>query len=106
MLTLFIVSPLAAQMPDEEAVREATEKTRLALEQRLSGQIQSIRTTHIDKPDRDATYIRYTPANASEATNSGAGQRIIRMVNQQVRRRSKAERGAVGDSVGGFKNIV
>lgn len=71
-------------MPDEEAIREATEKTRAALEQRLSGQIQSIRTTHVDKPDRDATYIRYTPGNATADTNSGAGQRIIRMVNQQV----------------------
>lgn len=71
-------------MPDEDAIREATEKTRAALEQRLSGQIQSIRTTHVDKPDRDATYIRYTPGNATADTNSGAGQRIIRMVNQQV----------------------
>ena len=72
------------QMPDEEAVAETTEKTRLALERIVTGKLQNIRTTHVDQVNRDATYVRYTPGQLDQSQNSGADQRIIRMVNVQV----------------------
>ncbi|EDQ89785.1 uncharacterized protein MONBRDRAFT_24891 [Monosiga brevicollis MX1] len=72
------------QMPSEDTVEETTLKTKQALEELVNGKIQNVRTTHVDKVNRDATYIRYTPGQIDQQHNSGAQQRIIRMVDVQV----------------------
>lgn len=46
--------------------------------------VEAGQSTRIASTSQDATYIRYTPANQGENFNSGAAQRIIRMVDMQV----------------------
>ncbi|KAI8785029.1 SNW domain-containing protein 1 [Biomphalaria glabrata] len=73
----------ALQKPSEEAIQENTEKTRLALEKLISGKISAaMPVRHAEKP-APAQYIRYTPSQQGVAFNSGAKQRIIRMVETQ-----------------------
>ncbi|CAJ0768009.1 18722_t:CDS:10, partial [Entrophospora sp. SA101] len=71
--------------PNEEVVKETTEKTRMALEKILQGKIKAAQPKNVktDKP-LEPTYIRYTPGQQGEAYNSGAKQRIIRMVEMPV----------------------
>lgn len=70
--------------PDEETVAEITENTRRALEKLTSQKISaSLPVRHAEKL-APAQYIRYTPSQQGDAFNSGAKQRIIRMVEAQV----------------------
>jgi SNW domain-containing protein 1 len=73
-------------MPNEDEVAAATERTKSKLEAIVNGKVSHVRTTHVDQPNRDATYIRYTPGQVDQQQNSGAQQRIIRMVDVQVSR--------------------
>ncbi|KFD70647.1 hypothetical protein M514_11260 [Trichuris suis] len=69
--------------PDEESLRETTEKTRLALERLTQSKIAaSLPVRHAAK-EAPPQYIRYTPSQQSSMHNSGAQQRIIRMVEVQ-----------------------
>lgn len=65
--------------PDDEQIQETAEKTRKALEAKLDNKIKAGTPTHVATAGQ-TSFIRYTPANASASHNSGAGQRIIRMV--------------------------
>ncbi|CAG8812162.1 28208_t:CDS:10, partial [Gigaspora margarita] len=71
--------------PSEDEVKETTEKTREALEKIVQGKIKAAQPKNVknDKP-LEPTYIRYTPGQQGEAYNSGATQRIIRMVEMPV----------------------
>ncbi|CAG8622522.1 5251_t:CDS:10 [Gigaspora rosea] len=71
--------------PNEDEVKETTEKTREALEKIVQGKIKAAQPKNVknDKP-LEPTYIRYTPGQQGEAYNSGATQRIIRMVEMPV----------------------
>ncbi|XP_036592293.1 SNW domain-containing protein 1-like [Trichosurus vulpecula] len=72
------------QRPDEEAIKEIAEKTRLALEKTVSQKVAAalpVRAAHKPAP---AQYIRYTPSQQGGAFNSGAKQRLIRMVEMQT----------------------
>jgi len=71
------------QRPDEEAIEENTEKTRLALEKLVSGKISAAMPVRHAEKQAPAQYIRYTPSQQGVAFNSGAKQRIIRMVETQ-----------------------
>ncbi|CAG8555980.1 3309_t:CDS:2, partial [Acaulospora colombiana] len=73
------------ERPGEEEVKETTEKTREALEKIVQGKIKASQPKNVksDKPS-EPTYIRYTPGQQGEAYNSGAKQRIIRMVEMPV----------------------
>lgn len=72
------------ELPDEDLVIETAEKTRAALEKLVSGKLAAAQSTSVAIHNRDATYIRYTPAQQGVAYNSGAQQRVIRMVDVQV----------------------
>ena len=69
--------------PDEETIKEVTERTRRALDALVSAKVDAampVREAEKKGPDQ---YIRYTPSNQMEEFNSGANQRIIRMVEVQ-----------------------
>ncbi|KAF4532865.1 hypothetical protein B566_EDAN001468 [Ephemera danica] len=69
--------------PDEEEIEETTEKTRLALEQLTQSKIEAAMPVRCAEKLGPAQYIRYTPAQQGAAFNSGAKQRVIRMVELQ-----------------------
>merc|ERR1712130_868222 len=69
--------------PDDEEVLETTEKTRLALEKLTSSKITAAMPVRAAEKQEPAQYIRYTPSQQGTAFNSGAKQRVIRMVEVQ-----------------------
>lgn len=72
------------QMPDQETINEITENTRKALEKLTNQKIVSAMPVRAAEKQAPAQYIRYTPSQQGDAFNSGAKQRIIRMVEAQV----------------------
>lgn len=74
----------ALQRPDEEKVAETTEATRRALEKLTSQKIAASLPVRAAEKAAPAQYIRYTPSQQGDAFNSGAKQRVIRMVEAQV----------------------
>jgi SNW domain-containing protein 1 len=71
------------QKPDEEEVFDSTEKTRQALEKLTSSKITAALPVRAAEKQEPAQYIRYTPSQQGMAFNSGAKQRVIRMVEVQ-----------------------
>jgi SNW domain-containing protein 1 len=71
------------QRPDDEEVQDTTEKTRMALEKLTSTKISAALPTRAADKQEPAQYIRYTPSQQGMAFNSGAKQRVIRMVEIQ-----------------------
>ncbi|XP_065063112.1 SNW domain-containing protein 1-like [Rhopilema esculentum] len=69
--------------PDDEAIKETTEKTRLALEKEVNSKIAAAQPAQAAKKLEPAKYIRYTPSQQGITYNSGAKQRVIRMVEMQ-----------------------
>ncbi|KAI8975571.1 SKIP/SNW domain-containing protein [Mycotypha africana] len=83
------VDKLVMDRPSEEEVQSVAEKTKAALEKIVNSKIQSLKPKNIgpangNGTNKDPTYIRYTPANTGSGFNSGAKQRIIRMVDAPV----------------------
>ncbi|KAG7295262.1 Puff-specific protein Bx42 [Plutella xylostella] len=72
------------QKPNEEDINEVTEKTRLALEKLTNAKISAAMPVKAVSKLAPAQYIRYTPAQQGGAFNSGAKQRVIRMVEAQT----------------------
>ncbi|KAM5273646.1 LOW QUALITY PROTEIN: SNW domain-containing protein 1-like [Ctenodactylus gundi] len=70
------------QRPDEEAIKEITEKTRVALEKSVSQKVAATMPVRAADKLAPAHYIRYTPSQQDVAFNSGAN-RVIRMVEMQ-----------------------
>lgn len=70
--------------PDEETIAETTEATRRALEKLTSQKISAALPVRHAEKSAPAQYIRYTPSQQGDAFNSGAKQRVIRMVEAQV----------------------
>lgn len=68
------------EKPDEEAIQENTEKTKNALEALVQSKISAAMPVRAADKQAPAQYIRYTPSQQGPAFNSGAKQRIIRMV--------------------------
>uniref|UniRef100_A0A0K2UIT9 Puffspecific protein Bx42like [Apis florea] n=2 Tax=Lepeophtheirus salmonis TaxID=72036 RepID=A0A0K2UIT9_LEPSM len=71
------------QKPDEEEIMSSTEKTRAALEKLTASKISAAMPVRAAEKLAPAQYIRYTPAQQGENFNSGASQRVIRMVETQ-----------------------
>jgi len=69
--------------PEDSDMLETTEKTRLALEKLTSSKIMAAMPVRAADKQEPAQYIRYTPSQQGAAFNSGAKQRIIRMVEMQ-----------------------
>ncbi|XP_059045911.1 puff-specific protein Bx42 [Achroia grisella] len=72
------------QKPDDEDIQELTEKTKQALEKLTNAKISAAMPVKAAPKAAPAQYIRYTPAQQGGAFNSGAKQRVIRMVEAQV----------------------
>lgn len=72
------------QRPDEETIADTTEKTRLALEKLTNQKIAAALPVRAAEKLAPAQYIRYTPSQQGDSFNSGAKQRVIRMVEAQV----------------------
>lgn len=72
------------QRPDEETIADITETTRRALEKLTSQKIAAAMPVRHAEKSAPAQYIRYTPSQQGDAFNSGAKQRVIRMVEAQV----------------------
>ncbi|XP_050834284.1 SNW domain-containing protein 1-like [Serinus canaria] len=71
------------QRPEEKAVREITKKTRAALEKLVSQKVAAALPAGAAEKAAPAQYIRYTPSQQGAAFNSGARQRVIRVVEMQ-----------------------
>ncbi|XP_023715014.2 puff-specific protein Bx42 [Cryptotermes secundus] len=71
------------ERPSEDDVQETTEKTRLALERLTHTKIAAAMPVSCAERAGPAQYIRYTPSQQGAAFNSGAKQRVIRMVEAQ-----------------------
>jgi SNW domain-containing protein 1 len=71
------------QRPDDEAIADATEKTRLALEKITQGKVSSALPVRHAEKQAPAQYIRYTPSQQAGNHAAGSQQRIIRMVEEQ-----------------------
>ena len=72
------------QKPDEEEIKDITEQTRRALEQLTSSKIAAAMPVRAAEKAAPAQYIRYTPSQQGDSFNSGAKQRVIRMVEAQL----------------------
>ncbi|KAI9292907.1 hypothetical protein K502DRAFT_343576 [Neoconidiobolus thromboides FSU 785] len=72
------------QRPDKEVVNETAERTRLALEKITEGKIASTKPKNINTYDKKPIFFRYTPAQQGANLNSGARQRIVRVVEMPV----------------------
>ncbi|XP_002741369.2 SNW domain-containing protein 1-like [Saccoglossus kowalevskii] len=71
------------QKPDDEEIQETTEKTRKALEKMVQSKISAAMPVRHAEKQAPAQYIRYTPSQQGVSFNSGAKQRVIRMVEVQ-----------------------
>ncbi|CAH1793188.1 unnamed protein product, partial [Owenia fusiformis] len=71
------------QRPDDEEIGDNTERTRQALEKLVQGKISAAMPVRAAEKQAPAQYIRYTPSQQGMAFNSGAKQRVIRMVEVQ-----------------------
>lgn len=69
--------------PDEEEVRKSTEITKNALEKLIQSKISAALPVRHAEKQAEPQYIRYTPSQQGENHNSGAEQRIIRIVDVQ-----------------------
>ncbi|CAO3591987.1 unnamed protein product [Absidia cylindrospora] len=88
------VEKLVMDRPGEEEVMSVAEKTKAALERIVQGKIKAAQPKNVvstnggggSGTNKDPTYIRYTPSQGqgNDALNSGAKQRIIRMVDAPV----------------------
>ncbi|GJQ12290.1 hypothetical protein GpartN1_g4687.t1 [Galdieria partita] len=74
------------QKPDEEQVLETTQRTQQALEKIVQAKINASKPKSFEgeRESGRPTFIRYTPANSDEGYNSGAKQRIIKLVEAPV----------------------
>ncbi|KAL1124649.1 hypothetical protein AAG570_001273, partial [Ranatra chinensis] len=71
------------ERPDVETLQETTERTRMALEKLTSSKIAAAMPVRCAEKTLPAQFIRYTPSQQGSAFNSGAKQRVIRMVEAQ-----------------------
>ncbi|KAK3922446.1 Puff-specific protein Bx42 [Frankliniella fusca] len=71
------------EKPDAEELEETTDRTRQALERITQTKIAAAMPVRCAEKTAPAQYIRYTPSQQGTAFNSGAKQRVIRMVEAQ-----------------------
>lgn len=72
------------QRPDAEETNDITERTKKALEKITQSKIAAAMPVRCAEKQGPAQYIRYTPSQQGQSFNSGAKQRVIRMVEAQV----------------------
>nr|XP_034342260.1 SNW domain-containing protein 1-like [Arvicanthis niloticus] len=70
--------------PDEETIKEITERTRAAVEKIVAKKIGGSKLVRAAAKQPPAQYVHYTPSQQGKAFNSGAKQRIIRVIERQI----------------------
>ncbi|KAJ7196146.1 hypothetical protein O6H91_Y509300 [Diphasiastrum complanatum] len=65
----------------EEEITETTERTKAALEKIVSARLSAAQPKSVPSQSSGPSYIKYTPSQQSAAFNSGAKERVIRMVD-------------------------
>lgn len=70
--------------PDDETIAEVTDATKRALEKITNQKIDASLPVRSAQKLGPAQFIRYTPSQQGDNFNSGAKQRVIRMVEAQV----------------------
>nr|NVI70207.1 Bx42 [Cucujiformia] len=72
------------EKPSQEEIDEVTEKTKMALLRITNSKIAAAMPVRCAETQGPAEFIRYTPSQQGAAYNSGAKQRVIRLVDAQV----------------------
>ncbi|CAG9838677.1 unnamed protein product [Diabrotica balteata] len=72
------------EKPDQEEIDDLTERTRQALMKITNSKIAAAMPVRAADKLAPAEFIRYTPSQQGAAFNSGAKQRVIRLVDAQV----------------------
>lgn len=72
------------ERPDTETIVKKTEETRVALERIVEGKIKAAKPKEAVHKKEEPQIVRYTPAQQGAAFNSGAQQRIVRMVEAPI----------------------
>ncbi|XP_032685510.1 puff-specific protein Bx42 isoform X3 [Odontomachus brunneus] len=72
------------QRPTDDEIDDLTDKTKKALEKITRSKIAAAMPVRCAEKQAPAQYIRYTPSQQGQSFNSGAKQRVIRMVEAQV----------------------
>ncbi|KAI4350810.1 hypothetical protein L6164_005224 [Bauhinia variegata] len=70
------------QMQNE--IEETTQETKAALEKIVNVRLSAAQPKNVPKQSSDSKFIKYKPSQQSAAFNSGAKERIIRMVEMPV----------------------
>lgn len=72
------------EKPNQEEIDDITERTRQALQKITNSKIAAAMPVRCAEKVGPAEFIRYTPSQQGAAFNSGAKQRVIRLVEAQV----------------------
>lgn len=73
-------TPVFAALPPDACLPCRQAKTREAMNKIVSGKVAASHVTNVGPGGRVEQYLRYTPAHGADDKASGAGQRIIHMV--------------------------
>ncbi|KAJ7969553.1 SNW/SKI-interacting protein-like [Quillaja saponaria] len=68
----------------EKEIEETTQETKAALEKIVNVRLSAAQPKNVPKQSSDSKFIKYKPSQQSAAFNSGAKERIIRMVDMPV----------------------
>lgn len=68
----------------EKEIEETTQRTKAALEKIINTRLSAAQPKNVPTQSSDSKFIKYKPSQQSAAFNSGAKERIIRMVEMPV----------------------
>eukprot|EP00249_Psilotum_nudum_P018754 c26948_g1_i1 orf=153-1952(+) len=68
------------ERPNEEEIDETTRRTKAALEKIVNVRLSAAQPKNVPSQSSDPSYIKYKPSQQAVAFNSGAKERVIRMV--------------------------
>ncbi|KAF2285239.1 hypothetical protein GH714_039077 [Hevea brasiliensis] len=68
----------------QKEIEETTQETKAALEKIVNVRLSAAQPKNVPKQSSESKYIKYKPSQQSAAFNSGAKERIIRMVEMPV----------------------
>lgn len=71
---------MARDVDEAEEIEETTRRTKAALEKIVNVRVSAAQPKNVPSQSSDASYIKYTPSQQAAAFNSGAKERVIRMV--------------------------
>ncbi|POO00845.1 SKI-interacting protein, SKIP [Trema orientale] len=68
----------------EKVIEQTTQETKAALEKIVNVRLSAAQPKNVPKQSSDSKFIKYKPSQQSAAFNSGAKERVIRMVEMPV----------------------